>query len=522
MPTAPRCSTRAIASPAIRSIVPASPSAMGVTLPDDYCFHCHQDIADDRPSHKGLAFTTCASAGCHKFHDNRALYADFLIKHAGEPDATRSAARDASSSSSRRKDGRSRSPKPLSAARRRRTGRASDRCRDRRRLGGRRACARRASTAPAATPRKMSLRAGSPRPASSHARAATTNQATTFTEGRHGMRLREGLFATHDGPLGLFKQTKLPPMTPAQARLPMKADAACQATRLQHLPLRAQIRPHRREGRGLRRLPRRRAHQGLFRLAALRPVEEGNRRRTAARQRRLVRHLPHAGRRRRATRTARRRSSSPTIRTTICARTKRWCAASCGQLPRAAVHARCARRSGARRQQFQGRPTVHVESIEWAQTTREGTRARQANRAHHPVNRGRRSTMRTQIAKLGAVALLGRLVTGCDRRLCAMVRQERAEGHSGAAGRRHAARGHGGRPHRLHHARGQSPAERGEGDQGGRAFRGQEGAAAAGADVPLRRREGGGKEQDLLLFAAVAVAGQQAERAAHRRPRRTA
>ena len=39
------------------------------------------------------------------------------------------------------------------------------------------------------------------------------------------MRLRDGLLVSNDGPLGLFKATKLPPMTPASARLPMKADA---------------------------------------------------------------------------------------------------------------------------------------------------------------------------------------------------------------------------------------------------------------------------------------------------------
>jgi len=59
---------------------------MGVTLPQDFCFHCHSDIAKDRPSHQNLAFDTCASAGCHNFHDNRALYEDFLLKHADEPD----------------------------------------------------------------------------------------------------------------------------------------------------------------------------------------------------------------------------------------------------------------------------------------------------------------------------------------------------------------------------------------------------------------------------------------------------
>ena len=28
--------------------------AMGVTQPTDYCYHCHQDIGENRPTHKGL------------------------------------------------------------------------------------------------------------------------------------------------------------------------------------------------------------------------------------------------------------------------------------------------------------------------------------------------------------------------------------------------------------------------------------------------------------------------------------
>jgi hypothetical protein len=35
-----------------------------------------------------MAFDTCASAGCHNFHDNRALYEDFLVKHMDEPIVT--------------------------------------------------------------------------------------------------------------------------------------------------------------------------------------------------------------------------------------------------------------------------------------------------------------------------------------------------------------------------------------------------------------------------------------------------
>jgi predicted CXXCH cytochrome family protein len=53
----------------------------GVTLPDDFCVRCHSDIEKERPSHKGMAFNTCATGGCHNFHDNRALYEDFLIRH---------------------------------------------------------------------------------------------------------------------------------------------------------------------------------------------------------------------------------------------------------------------------------------------------------------------------------------------------------------------------------------------------------------------------------------------------------
>ena len=58
--------------------------AMGVTQPADVCLHCHQSIAEDRPSHRDLPFTSCSAAGCHNFHDDRALYEDFLVKHAAE------------------------------------------------------------------------------------------------------------------------------------------------------------------------------------------------------------------------------------------------------------------------------------------------------------------------------------------------------------------------------------------------------------------------------------------------------
>lgn len=68
-----------------REHVPDRTHALGVTLPDDYCFYCHQQTLKDVPSHKNFAFNSCNNAGCHNYHDNTALYTDFLLKHAGEP-----------------------------------------------------------------------------------------------------------------------------------------------------------------------------------------------------------------------------------------------------------------------------------------------------------------------------------------------------------------------------------------------------------------------------------------------------
>jgi len=59
---------------------------MGLTQKSDFCFYCHEDIAEDRPSHDGMPFTSCRDSGCHNFHDNRAIYTDFLVKHLHEPD----------------------------------------------------------------------------------------------------------------------------------------------------------------------------------------------------------------------------------------------------------------------------------------------------------------------------------------------------------------------------------------------------------------------------------------------------
>lgn len=65
----------------------------GVTLPPDFCVECHRDVVTERPTHRDAEFDTCASAGCHNFHDNTGLYAEFLERHFGEPDLLESPGR---------------------------------------------------------------------------------------------------------------------------------------------------------------------------------------------------------------------------------------------------------------------------------------------------------------------------------------------------------------------------------------------------------------------------------------------
>lgn len=59
--------------------------AMGVTVPDDVCYLCHENVGQERTTHAELDFNTCGTSGCHNFHDNTALYEDFLVDRAAEP-----------------------------------------------------------------------------------------------------------------------------------------------------------------------------------------------------------------------------------------------------------------------------------------------------------------------------------------------------------------------------------------------------------------------------------------------------
>ena len=58
---------------------------MAVTVPPDYCAHCHEVTLENLDSHKDLDYKTCHTAGCHNYHDNTALEPSYLLKHYGEP-----------------------------------------------------------------------------------------------------------------------------------------------------------------------------------------------------------------------------------------------------------------------------------------------------------------------------------------------------------------------------------------------------------------------------------------------------
>lgn len=56
------------------------------SVPTDFCYACHNDIGQERVSHKGLSPEGCSASGCHNYHDNTALYEDFVKKHLDELD----------------------------------------------------------------------------------------------------------------------------------------------------------------------------------------------------------------------------------------------------------------------------------------------------------------------------------------------------------------------------------------------------------------------------------------------------
>lgn len=199
---------------------PEITQAMGVTLPDDYCFVCHEDIAEDRPSHKDLAFDSCATAGCHNFHDNRALYEDFLYKHQDAPahlPVQRAAFFDWQPPPPK---------KPKQALLVADAAAPENHLADPDLL---RAWAGDAHAAAGVNCAECHTSKTAPddwleKPDEAICARCHEGERETFGQGKHGLRLGNDLMVAHDGPFGLVSAEALSPMRPALARLPMKTD----------------------------------------------------------------------------------------------------------------------------------------------------------------------------------------------------------------------------------------------------------------------------------------------------------
>lgn len=55
----------------------------GVTVGRDFCFPCHDDVVVKRASHRAFKPDSCWDAGCHNYHDNTALNVSFLKQRLG-------------------------------------------------------------------------------------------------------------------------------------------------------------------------------------------------------------------------------------------------------------------------------------------------------------------------------------------------------------------------------------------------------------------------------------------------------
>ena len=177
---------------------PVLTAQMGVTLPGDYCFYCHEDIGEDRPTHQGLDHDSCQAGGCHNFHDNLALHEDFLEAHLDEPWLREPALVPVRAPVVPSKEALSTSDADAPARW----------LQDQNLLSGWEHSAHAVSGVNCADCHGAEA-SFAKRPTWDVCRECHEDETTGFTAGHHGMRLAEGL----------------PPMTPRDARLPMKADA---------------------------------------------------------------------------------------------------------------------------------------------------------------------------------------------------------------------------------------------------------------------------------------------------------
>jgi mono/diheme cytochrome c family protein len=203
-----------------------------VTVKQDYCFLCHQNIAKDRPSHKDVAFDTCSSSGCHKYHDNRATYEKFIFRALDQPETKLKAfiklrglenplPKDAVRLTAEQVD--------APPAKRENAAITAEWLASRHAEGGVNCsgCHQPASAETKAEgenqkPVEASVKtAWVDKPDHKVCASCHATEVKGFTEGKHGMRLGAPTPETKEALFGLIPEKRLTPMKPEMARLPM-------------------------------------------------------------------------------------------------------------------------------------------------------------------------------------------------------------------------------------------------------------------------------------------------------------
>ncbi|CFX41807.1 Cytochrome [Candidatus Filomicrobium marinum] len=199
---------------------------MGVTQPGDYCELCHEKVGKDRPSHLNIGFDTCASAGCHNYHDNRALYEDFLEKHAGQQDVKELAIFKLRAEKNEPLEPRE--PLITIGVANAPADKLSDQKINNDWLATTHAQAG-VNCAGCHAPDKKDAAeiadAWTDKPSTAVCTTCHAPEASSFTQGKHGMRLAKGMKSEVAGLFGIFRDKPLTPMQVSMARLPMSSKA---------------------------------------------------------------------------------------------------------------------------------------------------------------------------------------------------------------------------------------------------------------------------------------------------------
>ena len=184
---------------------------MGVTVANDFCIYCHEDIAKERSTHKGLKFDGCTA--CHKYHDNTNLYEDFLTKHLDEKPTKKKAIIPS------RNFGqyyREKNPNKIISLNNKNNDAPSNIRYSKQTISDWESSKHAKSGVNCSKCHKNSLSKipWQEKPAIKHCAECHKTEVKGFTESRHGMRLSQKL------------PTTMSPMKPGMARLPMAKDVA--------------------------------------------------------------------------------------------------------------------------------------------------------------------------------------------------------------------------------------------------------------------------------------------------------